>query len=115
MTSEVVPDWTTAWSAALDDLELTLTQTERLMGTDAEDAAAAAAEVGPWAPPALAAPLPPELLERARQLLARQQQLITTTTVAMSGNRRSSAFLGRVSDVSGSGRQGHAVYLDVRA
>jgi hypothetical protein len=41
--------------------------------------------------------------------------VISATSVAMSGNRRSNAFIGRVSDVSGTGRQGHAVYLDVRA
>jgi hypothetical protein len=114
VTTQVVADWTTAWSAALDDLELTLVQTEQLLGgTPAEAAAAAAA--APWSPPELGAPLPPELLERARLLLLRQQQVITATSVAMSGNRRSNAFLGRVADVSGAGHQGHAVYLDVRA
>jgi hypothetical protein len=116
VTAEVGADWTTAWSAALDELELTLVQTERLLagnpGDPGDDAAAAAV---PWSAPELAAPLPPELLERAQLLLARQQQLITATSAAMSGNRRSSAFLGRVTDVTGVRRQGHAIYLDVRA
>ena len=114
MTTEAVADWTTAWSAALDDLELTLAQTERLLGGDVGDAAATA-EVAPWSPPQLAAPLPPELLERAQLLLARQQQLIAETSLAMTGNRRSTAFLGRVSDASGGRRAAHAVDLDVRA
>ena len=112
MTTEVVADWTTAWAAALDDLEVTLNQTERLLGGHVGDETA---DIAPWSPPQLAAPLPPELLERAQLLLARQQQVITATSVAMSGNRRSSAFVGRVSDASGGGRHGHAVYLDVRA
>lgn len=102
-------DWTTAWSAALDDLELTLEQTERLLGNQPAE------PVVPWAPPELGAPLPAEMLERAQLLLARQQQLITQTTTAMSGNRQSNALLSRVADVAGGRRPAHAVYLDVRA
>lgn len=111
MSTTAGADWTTAWTAALDDLELTLVQTEQLLNGGQE----AAPTPPPWTPPELGAPLPSEMLDRARSLLARQHQLIDRTAGAISGNRQSSALISKVADVSGPRRSAHAVYLDVRA
>jgi hypothetical protein len=111
MSERTGVDWGTAWTAALDDLELTLEQTEQLLRGDHSGVPAIAE---PWTPPQMASPLPPELLERAQALLARQHQLMAQTATAMSGARQSLAL---VSKVAGSGvrRPAQAVYLDVRA
>jgi hypothetical protein len=111
-TSAGPPDgltWTAAWTAALDELELTLDQTEELLG------GADPVVPAPWSPPQLAAPLPPELLARAQDLLARQREVMAQTATAMSGARQSLALVGKVADAGGARRPAHAVYLDVRA
>jgi hypothetical protein len=102
--------WGTAWSAALDDLELTLEETERLLSGDPGLSTPA-----PWTPPELGGPLPEELLTRAQTLLQRQQQVIARTTETMTGARKNKALLGKVADVAGVRRPAQAVYLDVRA
>jgi hypothetical protein len=102
--------WTVAWTAALDELELTLEETERLLGSDQTPSAPA-----PWSPPELAAPLPAELLDRAQSLLARQHELIGRTVTAMTGTRQNIALLDKVADVTGVRRSAQSVYLDVRA
>jgi hypothetical protein len=102
--------WGTAWSAALDDLELTLEETERLLSGDTDMPTPA-----PWTPPELGGPLPSELLTRAQTLLQRQQQVIARTSDTMTGARKSRALLGKVADVAGVRRPAQAVYLDVRA
>jgi len=112
MSTGAGADWTTEWTAALDDLELTLEQTEELL---ADHASAPVTVAVPWTPPQIATPLPPEMLERARELLARQQQLIVQTTTAMSENRQSSALVGKVVDAAGARHPALSVYLDVRA
>lgn len=105
-------DWSTAWTAALDDLELTLEQTEQLLRGDH---AALPTIAEPWSPPQLAAPLPAELLERAQSLLARQHLLMAQTATAMCGARQNLALVGKVADAAGVRRPAQAVYLDVRA
>jgi hypothetical protein len=112
MTPGAGADWTTEWTAALDDLELTLTETENLLADQGRTPLAPAAA---WTPPQLATPLPPEMLDRARELLARQQQLIAQTSSAMSGNRRTNAFVDKVVDAAGTRRPAMSVYLDVLA
>lgn len=105
-----VEEWSTAWTAALDELELTLEQTQALV-----EGRAPTSEPRPWTPPQLASPLPSHLVERARSLLARQHQMIETTTAAVAGTRQTKAFVGRVVDSSTLQRRPAAVYLDVRA
>ena len=112
MTTGAGADWTTEWTAALDDLEVTLEQTEHLLAGQGRTTVAPAAD---WTPPKLATPLPPEMLDRARELLARQQQLIALTTSAMSGNRQSNALVDKVADAAGARRPAMSVYLDVLA
>jgi hypothetical protein len=106
------PTWHTAWVSALDELELTLEETSRLLaGGDVDEVLSAAS----WSPPALAAPLPADLLVRAEGLLARQQELMGLTVTAMSGNRDNVVQLGKVNAYAGSRRSEPAVYLDLHA
>jgi len=107
--------WDSAWGAALDELELSLEESERLLGGgDPAEALAAA----PWSPPQLETPLPADLLERAQSLLARQQLLVARTMTAMNGARQNLALVGKMSGkanvFSAPGRSEQAVYLDVR-
>lgn len=104
--------WHAAWVAALDDLELTLEETQRLLAAgDAGEVLASA----PWTPPQMATPLPAELLDRARGLLARQHELMGLTVTAMSGARKDIVALGKVSTFAGAARSERSVYLDIRA
>lgn len=66
-----------AWEAILRRLELDLRRSESVIGTTPQ------VEAEPWAPPASAPPLPPELLGRARELLARQERLKATLSGAL--------------------------------
>ena len=114
--------WDVAWEAALDELELSLEESERLLRATPADAAAAelvvrqdGTSVSVWTPPSLATPLPAEMLDRAQTLLARQAELIGQTMAAMSRTRLDIEMVGRVSGTPRSGRSVGAVYLDVRA
>jgi multidrug resistance efflux pump len=114
--------WDVAWEAALDELELSLEESERLLRATPADAAAAelvvrqdGTSVSAWTPPSLATPLPAEMLDRAQTLLARQAELIGQTMAAMSRTRLDIEMVGRVSGTPRSGRSVGAVYLDVRA
>jgi hypothetical protein len=108
----VDPTWTSVWEAALDELELTLEQTERLLGGgDPQQAMEAAA----WTPPQLDGPLPDGMLGRAQSLLSRQRELIGLTVTAMSDTQQNITLLGKVNAFAGSARTEPAVYLDLRA
>ncbi len=122
MPADQMLAWDAAWTAALDELELSLEESERLLRSTPEDAPPAELVVRPdgsavlgWAPPTLNTPMPPELLDRAQALLARQAELIGQTMAAMSSSRSHLDLLGRVSGSPRSGRSVGAVYLDVRA
>jgi hypothetical protein len=114
--------WDAAWAAALDELELTLEETEQLLRATPAEASAAELVVRPdgtavagWVPPQLNAPMPPAMLERAQGLLARQAELIGQTMAAMSSARTNIDLVGRISGTPRTGRTVGAVYLDVRA
>jgi hypothetical protein len=114
--------WDAAWQAALDELELTLEETEQLLRSAPEDAPAGelvvredGTAVRGWVPPQLNTPMPPELLDRAQALLARQAELIGQTMAAMSSTRTHVDLVGRVSGTPRTGRSVGAVYLDIRA
>lgn len=68
MPSVAPVDWTRAWTAALDELELDLVVAEQMLALDR------IAEAPPdrWAPPVGLGPLPAPLADRARALLSRQ-------------------------------------------
>jgi hypothetical protein len=104
--------WDGAWEAALDELELSLDEAERLLGATLGDEL----EVpGPWTPPTIPAPVPAAMLDRAQELVARQQLVVTRTVAAMTENRRNLALLDRVNDVTSVRRTDRPVYVDVRA
>ena len=114
--------WDDAWAAALDELELTLEETEQLLRATPPHPAAADLVVRPdgspvagWVPPQLNSPMPPAMLERAQGLLARQAELIGVTMAAMSSARTNIDLVGRISSTPRTGRSVGAVYLDVRA
>lgn len=82
-------DFSAAWAAALDDLELEVDRAERLLRaehtrTDADNAPAA----GAWAPPTLRTPLPDSMRERAERLLERQLAVAGRLSTAMTSSRR---------------------------
>ena len=102
--------WNAAWESALDDLELTLEETEHLLqgGQPLSDAVEPVA----WAPPVMPCPLPAEMVDRARELLGRQQDLILRTTQAAASARTSASYVDRVTDNRAGARP---IYVDVSA
>ena len=102
--------WRSAWTAALDDLELTLDATERLLRGEP---VGEQAPVVRWTPPSVAGPPPPDLLPRARMLLSRQQNVINATTTACAEARHQIALLARLNGAQRAGREHRPVYLDV--
>jgi hypothetical protein len=114
--------WNAAWEAALDELELSLQEAEQLLRATPEDTPAGELVVRPdgtavrgWVPPQLNSPMPPEMLERAQDLLARQAELIGATMAAMASTRVNRDLVGRISGAPRTGRSTGAVYLDIRA
>ena len=115
-------DWDLAWEAALDELELSLQEAEQLLSATPEAAPAGELVVRPdgstvrgWVPPQLNGPMPPQMLERAQDLLARQAELIGATMAAMASTRVNRDLVGRISGTPRTGRSSGAVYLDIRA
>jgi hypothetical protein len=119
---EPTGSWNTAWEAALDELELSLQEAEQLLSAAPEAAPAGELVVRPdgtavrgWVPPQLNSPMPPEMLERAQDLLARQAELIGATMAAMATTKVNLDLVGRIGGAPRSGRSSGAVYLDIRA
>ena len=102
--------WRAAWESALDDLELTLEETEHLLRGEHPPP-----QDGPvWTPPVLPGPLPPEMADRARALLARQQDVIARTAQAALSARTSVKMVDRLTDHSTPTRR-TSLYVDVSA
>lgn len=99
--------WNAAWESALDDLELTLEETEHLLQGGHPPATST-----PWTPPVMPCPLPAEMVDRARALLARQQDVTTRAAQAAVSARSSASYVGRVTENRAASRP---VYLDVSA
>ena len=102
--------WRAAWESALDDLELTLEETEHLLQGEHHPVA----ERATWTPPVMPGPLPAELADRARELLARQQDLIARTTQAAMAVRTSTKMVDRLADHSTPTRR-TPIYVDLTA
>ncbi len=102
--------WSAAWESALDDLELTLEETEHLLQGGHPDPATTPSG---WTPPVLPGPLPAEMADRARELLARQQDLIVRTAQAATSARTNASFVDRLADTRSSHRS--PIYVDVSA
>jgi hypothetical protein len=102
-------DWAAAWAAALDDLELSLDETERLLRGEAP---LSGTTVPPWTPPDLHGPMPVDLRTRALALHHRQQGLIRATADAALAMRRQRELTARMVTA----RSGPSpLYLDITA
>jgi hypothetical protein len=104
-------DWHEAWAAALDVLELTLTQTERILDGGLLDGQ----EIPAWSPPQLPGPIPAQYVVRARTLLGRQQALISETVAATVGVRQKIELLDKLTGSRRGARDEHPVYVDLTA
>lgn len=91
------------WTALLDRLE---DDAERILA--AAPGTADAADLAPWTPPA--APLPPVLAERAREVVELQRAAMERTRTDLDGLRQ---HLGAVSRIPGTRRPEEPAYLDV--
>jgi hypothetical protein len=104
--------WHAAWSEALDALELSLEETERLLRGDVPDPGTPAPAVEPWTPPVLEGPMPVDLRTRALELHHRQQRVIRAAAEAAASLRKQAALTSKLS----AGRSDATpVYLDVTA
>lgn len=99
-----------AWATALDALELDLKQTNALLDeTFADEQAKVALERAKrWRVPQGLGPLPPELAERAREVLTAQKSTASRLARAMTESRQHSKLL----DASDTRPADRPVYLD---
>lgn len=96
-----------AWTAALDRLEHDLVALEAMApGTPVPD-------LEPWTAPPGLGPLPRELADRARSLLARQRAVLAEITTVRTGNRQQARVAASVQAATGT--PDRPAYLDVRA
>jgi hypothetical protein len=108
--TETSGQWDEAWAAALDDLELTLDQTEELLRGEIPDEPHAT-----WTPPGLPVPMPVRLAGRAQSLLTRQQELIAQAAAAAATTKQQLTLLGKVAGLSDARRPDRSIYVDVSA
>jgi hypothetical protein len=101
--------WGTAWSRALEDLELDVLVAERTLDSDHLPSIAQVAALAAWRPPADLGPLPASLADRARALLDRQLAAAAALARAMTMNRRQLAALTALRPVSAA----RPVFLDI--
>jgi hypothetical protein len=105
-------DWASAWAAALDALELSLDETERLLRGEAPASTPDAPITSDWTPPALEGPMPVDLRTRALALHHRQQRVLRATAEAAAALRRQAELTSRMSTAPAAKTP---VYLDVTA
>lgn len=105
-TGEIV-DWTAAWIAALDRLELDVDETERMM--TGLPISVAESQEHRWTAPTGLGPLPDSLNERAMQINARQIEVARRIALALGSTRREAELAHRLSPSSGDARP---VYVD---
>ncbi|MFC5381498.1 hypothetical protein [Aquipuribacter nitratireducens] len=108
--TDVGHDFTAAWHAALDDLELEVDRAEALLHALHSPAGAAdPVPPGGWTPPAIGAPLPESLRERAELLLERQLSVAGRLSTAMTASRKHQDVVGRLVE-----REPRPMYVDAR-
>ncbi|MFZ5850259.1 MAG: hypothetical protein ACOYY2_02550 [Actinomycetota bacterium] len=97
-------DWVSAWTAALDELELDVAAAEALLADRQHlDGSAGPLTPGGWQPPQLG-PIPGELRPRAQALLDRQLATAAALTLALAGARRQLALTRRLQTGDDGGR-----------
>jgi hypothetical protein len=95
------------WETALDRLELDVILAERKL-EDAE-----APDLEPWDEPELVGPIPADLVDRARAILARQRAVRDRLAASAQDVRRHQDFATRVDRATA--RTSRPVYLDLEA
>lgn len=96
------------WETEIDRLELEVIRSERLLrGLQATPAE-------PWQPPAVASPIPPDLLERATELLERQEDARAALGAALADAQRQVACADRVARLTGRSLR-QRVHFDLEA
>ncbi|GGT08341.1 hypothetical protein GCM10010156_76690 [Planobispora rosea] len=104
-------NWSAAWSAALDALEMDVAAVEEMLAGDHRDRDLQSSDA--WSPPEDIGPLPLDLRPRADAILARQLAAAQALAMAMVGNRRQAAMLARVE--SGNDGGNRPVYVNYAA
>lgn len=95
-TAAVTADFTVAWRAALDDMELEVERVEAMLRSLHSQPVHYAP--GAWTPPQIAQPLPESMRERAEVLLERQLAAVSRLSVAMTSSRKHQQVVGRLVD-----------------
>lgn len=109
-THETEAGWAEEWVAALDELELSLDEAERLLRGELPEESLPV--VTPWSPPSLQGPMPVDLRTRALALHYRQQEVLRATAEAAVALRRQAELTSRMSTAR---TKPTAVYLDITA
>ncbi|GAA3450653.1 hypothetical protein [Dactylosporangium matsuzakiense] len=104
-------DRSTAWSAALEAMELEADAVEQMLRH--RELLEQAAQKMVFVPPAGIGPLPLELTDRAHLLVQRQLDLARELSIAIAGNRQQARLVNRTRR-EGSGGGPPPVYHDIR-
>jgi hypothetical protein len=94
MIPDVAADWGGAWAAALDELELDVTQVEAMLADERRYAETPPADL--WLPPTELGALPLELKPRADEILTRQLKVAQEIARRLTANRQQMAMTGRI-------------------
>ena len=87
-------DWRGAWTAALDDLELDVTEIETMLADERRYAETPPADL--WKPPTELGALPLELRPRADEILTRQLKAAEEIARRITAGRRQIAVTSRI-------------------
>jgi hypothetical protein len=94
MTGAGAADWGGAWSAALDELDLDVTQVETMLADEHRYAETPPASI--WRPPTELGALPLELKPRADEILTRQLRVAGEVARRLTANRQQMAMTARI-------------------
>lgn len=101
-------DFHAAWVAALDRLEVDVTQAEAMLAVN--DPAADLGALPAWAPPVMRGPLPSDLEPRARLVLERQLAVAHRLTVRLTATGRERRLTQAIKDTA---HPDVPIYLDL--
>jgi hypothetical protein len=87
-------DWRDAWTAALDDLELDVTEIETMLADERRYAETPPADL--WKPPTELGALPLELRPRADEILTRQLKAAEEIARRLTAGRQQIAMTARI-------------------
>jgi hypothetical protein len=87
-------DWRGAWTEALDELELDVSQVEAMLADEHRHAETPPADI--WKPPTELGALPLELKPRADEILTRQLKAAEEIARRLTANRQQMAMTSRI-------------------